>query len=305
MWDAIINGFRTYLLLERSLSEPSVEAYVSDVRKLTQYLAIAGSQIEPGTVDLGVLQSFIRWIAELGMSDTTQARIISGLRAFFGYCRTEDLCRHDPTELLEAPRLRRKLPDVLSFEEILQMMEAIDHSSPEGTRNRAIVEILYSSGLRVSELTNLRRSNLFPDIGFLRVIGKGDKERMVPVGAEAIRKLRIYLDEIRTHVPVQRGCEDIVFLNRRGGKLSRVMVFYIIRDLARAAGIRKEISPHTLRHSFATHLVEGGADLRAVQEMLGHESITTTEIYTHLDRSFLMDTLRRYHPGFHIGGGSG
>jgi integrase/recombinase XerD len=302
MWDASINGFRTYLLLERSLSEPSVEAYVSDVRKLTQYLTVAGIPTDPGSVDLGTLQSFVRWIAELGMSDTTQARVISGLRAFFGYCRTENLCRLDPTELLEAPRLRRKLPEVLNFEEIIRMMDSIDHSSPEGTRNRAIVEVLYSSGLRVSELTNLRRSNLFADIGFLRVIGKGDKERMVPVGAEAIRKLKIYTEEVRAHITVQRGCEDIVFLNRRGGKLSRVMVFYIIRDLARAAGIQKEISPHTLRHSFATHLVEGGADLRAVQEMLGHESITTTEIYTHLDRSFLMDTLRRYHPGFNIGG---
>jgi integrase/recombinase XerD len=301
MWDASINGFRTYLLLERSLAEPSVEAYVSDVRKLTQYLLMSGTPTDPGSVELATLQSFIRWIAELGLSDTTQARIISGLRAFFSYCRTEELTRTDPTELLEAPRLRRKLPEVLSVDEIIRMMEAIDHSSPEGTRNRAMLEVLYSSGLRVSELTNLRRSNLFLDIGFLRVIGKGDKERMVPVGSEAVRQLRIYMEQVRTHLQVKRGCEDIVFLNRRGGQLSRVMVFYIIRDLARAAGIRKEISPHTFRHSFATHLVEGGADLRAVQEMLGHESITTTEIYTHLDRSFLMDTLRRYHPGFSSG----
>ncbi|MEY4886407.1 MAG: site-specific tyrosine recombinase XerD [Bacteroidota bacterium] len=301
MWDACINGFRTYLLLERSLSEPTVEAYVSDVRKLVQFLELTTPSMAPEALELETLQAFIRWIAEFGMSDTTQARIISGLRSFFSYCRTESIIRHDPSELLEAPRLRRKLPEVLSFEEILRMMEAIDHSGLEGTRNRAMIEILYSSGLRVSELTNLRRSNLFPDIGFLRVIGKGDKERMVPVGSEAIRKLRIYLEEIRAHQKIQRGCEDIVFLNRRGGQLSRVMVFYIIRDLARAADIRKEISPHTLRHSFATHLVEGGADLRAVQEMLGHESITTTEIYTHLDRSFLMETLRRYHPGFNQG----
>jgi integrase/recombinase XerD len=301
MWDATINGFRTYLLLERALSEPSVEAYVSDVRKLVQFLQLSGIPADPGSFDLGVLQAFIRHIAELGLSDTTQARIISGLRAFFSYCRTEQLTRTDPTELLEAPRLRRKLPDVLNFEEVVRLMDAIDHSTAEGTRNRAIVEVLYSSGLRVSELINLRRSNLFPDIGFLRVIGKGDKERMVPVGSEAIRKLRIYLDEIRAHIRVQRGCEDIVFLNRRGGMLSRVMIFYIIRDLARTAGILKEISPHTLRHSFATHLVEGGADLRAVQEMLGHESITTTEIYTHLDRTFLMETLRKYHPGFDRG----
>lgn len=301
MWDATINGFRTYLLLERALSVPSAEAYVSDVRKLVQFLQLSGIPADPGSVDLGVLQAFIRHIAELGLSDTTQARIISGLRAFFSYCRTEQLTRTDPTELLEAPRLRRKLPDVLNFEEVVRLMDAIDHSTAEGTRNRAIVEVLYSSGLRVSELINLRRSNLFPDIGFLRVIGKGDKERMVPVGSEAIRKLSIYLDEIRSHIRVQRGCEDIVFLNRRGGMLSRVMIFYIIRDLARTAGILKEISPHTLRHSFATHLVEGGADLRAVQEMLGHESITTTEIYTHLDRTFLMETLRKYHPGFDRG----
>jgi integrase/recombinase XerD len=298
MWDATLKGFRTFLLLERSLAGPSAEAYVSDVHKLTEYLLMSGTPMDPSMVDLKVLQSFIRWIAELGMSDTSQARIISGLRSFFAFCRAEDLCRSDPTELLEAPRLRRKLPEVLGTDEILRMMEAIDHSTPDGTRNRAILEVLYSSGLRVSELTDLRRSNLFMDIGFLRVIGKGNKERMVPIGAEAIRKLQIYLENVRLHLSVQRGCEDIVFLNRRGGKLSRVMVFYIIRDLARTAGIHKQISPHTLRHSFATHLVEGGADLRAVQEMLGHESITTTEIYTHLDRSFLLDTLRKYHPGF-------
>jgi integrase/recombinase XerD len=298
MWDATLNGFRTFLLLERSLAGPSAEAYVSDVRKLSEYLLMNGTPMDPSMVDLKVLQSFIRWIAELGMSDTSQARIISGLRSFFAFCRAEDLCRTDPTELLEAPRLRRKLPEVLGIDEIIRMMESIDHSTPDGTRNRAILEVLYSSGLRVSELTDLRRSNLFMDIGFLRVIGKGNKERMVPVGAEAIRKLEVYLENIRPQIPVQKGCDDIVFLNRRGGQLSRVMVFYIIRDLARAAGIRKQISPHTLRHSFATHLVEGGADLRAVQEMLGHESITTTEIYTHLDRSFLLETLRKYHPGF-------
>lgn len=298
MWDATLHGFRTFLLLERSLAGPSAEAYVSDVRKLTEFMRMTGTATDPSSVDLKVLQSFIRWIAELGMSDTSQARIISGLRAFFAFCRAEDLCRTDPTELLEAPKLRRKLPEVLGIDEIIRMMDAIDHSTPDGTRNRAILEVLYSSGLRVSELTDLRRSNLFLDIGFLRVIGKGNKERMVPIGAEAIRKLQIYLGDIRPQIPPQKGCEDIVFLNRRGGKLSRVMVFYIIRDLARAAGIHKQISPHTFRHSFATHLVEGGADLRAVQEMLGHESITTTEIYTHLDRSFLLETLRKYHPGF-------
>lgn len=298
MWDAYLKGFRAFLLLERSLSGHSVDAYTSDVEKLTQYLMHIGTPMDPAAINLEVLQGFVRWIASMGLSDKSQARILSGLRAFFRFCRMEEITREDPTELLESPKLRRKLPDILNVAEILSMMGAIDHSTPTGTRNRAIVEVLYSSGLRVSELTDLRRSNLFADIGFLRVIGKGDKERMVPIGAEAIRKLTVYLDEVRVHLNVQRGCEDIVFLNRRGGKLSRVMVFYIIRDMARAAGIRKEISPHTLRHSFATHLVEGGADLRAVQEMLGHESITTTEIYTHLDRAFLAETLRRFHPAF-------
>jgi integrase/recombinase XerD len=224
--------------------------------------------------------------------------MISGLRAFYAYCRLEEICTQDPTELLEAPRLRRSLPDVLSPEEIENMITAIDLSKPEGGRNRAIVETLYSCGLRVSELVNLKISQLYLDIGFIRVIGKGDKERMVPIGQDAVKYIRIYKDEIRVHIPVSADCEDILFLNRRGRRMTRVMIFYIIRDLAAKADIRKTISPHTLRHSFATHLVEGGADLRAVQEMLGHESITTTEIYTHLDRDFLRDTLRRFHPGY-------
>jgi len=232
------------------------------------------------------------------MSDSSQSRIISGLRSFYAFCLAERIVDTDPTELLEAPKLRRSLPDVLSFEEIELMISKIDYSKQEGGRNRAILETLYSCGLRVSELVNLRRSHLYLDIGFIRVIGKGDKERLIPIGTEAIKYIQIYLQDLRVHLPVIPGFEDVLFLNRRGRKLTRIMIFYIIRDLAKMADIKKDISPHTLRHSFATHLVEGGADLRAVQEMLGHESITTTEIYTHLDREYLRETLQRYHPGF-------
>jgi integrase/recombinase XerD len=232
------------------------------------------------------------------MSERSQARIISGIKAFYKYCLQEQITQKDPTELLSAPKLKKTLPDTLTFEEIEQLIAQIDLSKLEGTRNKAMLETLYSCGLRVSELINIRRSHLYLDIGFIRVIGKGDKERLIPIGASAIKYLQIYLQELRSKMHEQKGNEDIVFLNRRGGKLSRVMVFYIIKDLAIKAEIRKTISPHTFRHSFATHLVEGGADLRAVQEMLGHESITTTEIYTHLDRNFLRDTLNRFHPGF-------
>lgn len=296
MWEAHKKGFRAYLQLERSLSGNSIEAYLGDVDKLTQYMMVTGDLREPGAVDLKMLQGFIRWVSSLGMTSSSQARIISGLRAFYAFCRMEQITMSDPTELLESPKLMRSLPDMLSFGEIDEMIAQIDLSRPEGGRNRAIVETLYSCGLRVSELTELRRSNVHPDIGFIKVIGKGDKERLVPIGREAIRYLKIYLEEWRVHVPVVPGFEDHVFLNRRGRNLSRVMVFYVVRDLALAAGIKKKISPHTLRHSFATHLVEGGADLRAVQEMLGHESITTTEIYTHLDRRYLRETLEKYHP---------
>jgi integrase/recombinase XerD len=298
MWDAYKKGFKAYLRLEKSLSANSIDAYVRDIEKLTQYMEIKGTRRQPGELTLEDLQAFVRWIAELGMSDRSQARIISGLHAFYAYCRLEEICTQDPTELLEAPRLRRSLPDVLSPEEIENMIAAIDLSKPEGGRNRAIIETLYSCGLRVSELVNLKISQLYLDIGFIRVIGKGDKERMVPIGQDAVKYIRIYKDDIRVHIPVSANCADILFLNRRGQRMTRVMIFYIIRDLAAKADIRKTISPHTLRHSFATHLVEGGADLRAVQEMLGHESITTTEIYTHLDRDFLRDTLRRFHPGY-------
>lgn len=298
MWESYHKGFRAYLRLERSLSANSVEAYLDDLGKLTQYMQAKGELRQPQEVDLPMLQDFVGWIAGLGMTVGSQARVVSGLRSFFAYCITEGIVGDDPTELLQAPKLRRKLPDVLTFGEIEHMIASIDHSRPESMRNRAIVETLYGCGLRVSELVNLQRSRLHFEQGFIRVVGKGDKERLVPIGQEAVKQVGLYLETVRPHLPGVRGEEDIVFLNRRGRRLSRVMVFYIVRDLAKAAGIDKQISPHTLRHSFATHLVEGGADLRAVQEMLGHESITTTEIYTHLDRSFLLDTLQRFHPAF-------
>jgi integrase/recombinase XerD len=284
--------------LEKSLSDHSVEAYLHDVTKLTQYLQVVNQEKNPAALTLKDLQAFVKWIGELGMGATTQARIISGIRSFYKYLLTEQLVTIDPSTLLEAPKTRRKLPDTLSFEEIEQLIGAIDLSSPEGTRNKAILETMYSCGLRVSELVGLKISCLYLDIGFIRVIGKGDKERLVPIGSDAIKCIKIYKDTVRSHQNVSEKNQDILFLNRRGNALSRVMIFYIIKSLALTAGITKVISPHTFRHSFATHLVEGGADLRAVQEMLGHESITTTEIYTHLNRDFLRDTLQQFHPAF-------
>jgi integrase/recombinase XerD len=232
------------------------------------------------------------------MTASSQARIVSGIRSFYKYCSIENIVSADPTTLLEAPKLRRVLPDVLTFDEIEQIIAQADLSKPEGGRNKAILETLYSCGLRVTELVNLRLSCLYLDVGFIRVIGKGDKERLVPIGRSAIKYINTYRNDIRVHIPVTKGNEDILFLNRRGNKLTRVMIFILLKDLVRKAGIKKTISPHTFRHSFATHLVEGGADLRAVQEMLGHESITTTEIYTHLDREYLRETLHKFHPAF-------
>ncbi len=298
MWQAYKKGFKAWLQLEKSLSENSVEAYLHDVELLTQYLSMTGKMENPSALVLDDLREFIRWISELGMTTASQARIISGLRSFFRYCLLEQICSFNPSELLEAPKMRRKLPEILAFAEIEEMISKIDMSTPEGTRNRAIIETMYSCGLRVSEVVNLRISGLYPELGFVRVTGKGDKERLIPIGADALKYIQLYRAGTRVHVPVKKGEDDIVFLNRNGKRLSRVMIFYIIKDLALKAGITKTISPHTFRHSFATHLVEGGADLRAVQEMLGHESITTTEIYTHLDREFLRETLERFHPGF-------
>lgn len=298
MWDAFKKGFLVHLQLEKSLSTNTIDAYGLDLEKLIQFMQLRGLKAGPEGISLKDLQEYIKWIAELGMSERSQARIISGIKAFYRYCALEEITKNDPTELLSAPKLKKTLPDTLTFEEIELLIAQIDQSKQEGGRNKALLETLYSCGLRVSEVINLRRSHLYLDIGFIRVIGKGDKERLIPIGTDAIKYIQIYLQLIRVHFPEKKGCEDILFLNRRGGKLSRVMVFYIIKDLALKANIQKSISPHTFRHSFATHLVEGGADLRAVQEMLGHESITTTEIYTHLDRNFLRDTLNRFHPGF-------
>lgn len=298
MWEVYKKGYKAWLQLEKSLSGNSVEAYLHDVEKLTQYVLLLDQQKKPGDLVLNDLEKFLKWISELGMTAATQARIVSGLRSFYKYCLVEQLVSADPTALLEAPKLKRSLPDILSFVEIENLISAINAGTPDGARNMAILETLYSCGLRVSEAVNLKISGLYMDVGYLRVTGKGDKERLVPIGKEAIKYIAIYKNNIRVHMPVKSGNEDILFLNRRGGQLSRVMVFLVIKQLAKLAGITKNISPHTFRHSFATHLVEGGADLRAVQEMLGHESITTTEIYTHLDREFLRDTLQRFHPGF-------
>ena len=298
MWEPYKKGFKSYLQLEKSLSDNSVQAYGRDIELLTQFLQEASAMKNPADVTLKDLQAFLKQITELGMTASSQARIISGLRAFYKYCQLEDISTTDPTLLLEAPKLKRSLPDVLSFDEIENIIAQVDVSKPEGGRNKAIVETMYSCGLRVSEVVNLKVSQLYLDVGFIRVIGKGDKERLVPIGSSAIKYITIYKNNIRVHADVKKGSEDILFLNNRGGQLSRVMIFYVIKDLVAKAGIKKIVSPHTFRHSFATHLVEGGADLRAVQEMLGHSSITTTEIYTHLDREFLRKTLEQFHPGF-------
>ena len=298
MWEPYKKGYKAWLQLEKSLSDNSVEAYLRDIEKLTQFLQVTQSLKTPEAIELKDLQRFLQWIGGLGLTPSSQARIISGVRSFYKYCSIEQIVKKDPTTLLEAPKLKRALPDVLSFEEIEAIIGKIDLSKPEGGRNKAILETMYSCGLRVSEVVNLKISCLYLDVGFIRVIGKGDKERLVPIGSSAIKYIQIYQREIRVHVPPKPGQEDILFLNRRGSRLSRVMIFLLLKDLVRLAGITKNISPHTFRHSFATHLVEGGADLRAVQEMLGHESITTTEIYTHLDREYLRETLHRYHPAF-------
>ncbi|MEP7254472.1 MAG: site-specific tyrosine recombinase XerD [Ferruginibacter sp.] len=298
MWEPYKKGFKAWLQLEKSLADNSVEAYLRDIDKLTDFLQARKKMVTPQELQLKDLEKFVQWISELGMTVASQSRIISGLRSFYTYCSIEQIVTTNPTALLETPKQKRTLPDTLSFEEIESIIAQIDLSKPEGGRNKAILETLYSCGLRVTELVNLRISCLFMDVGFIRVIGKGDKERLVPIGSEAIKYINIYKHEIRVHIKIKPGQEDFLFLNRRGSKLTRVMIFLMLKELAIKAGITKNISPHTFRHSFATHLVEGGADLRAVQEMLGHESITTTEIYTHLDREYLRDTLHQFHPAF-------
>jgi integrase/recombinase XerD len=295
-WRSAIKGFQAYLKLEKGLSDNSIEAYTRDIDKLQQYTDIQTNKLNPEAVSLTDLRLFINWINELGMIPSSQARILSGIKSFYKYLLIEDIIKNNPAELLESPKKQRKLPDTLSYEDINRLISAIDLSRPDGARNKAIVEVLYSCGLRVSELTELKLSNLYLEIEFIKVVGKGSKERLVPMGGEAINALKIWIENVRVHAPVKRGEEDLVFLNRRGSRLSRVYIFMLIKQLAQMAGIKKSISPHTLRHSFATHLVEGGADLRAVQEMLGHESITTTEIYTHLDREYLKSVIIDFHP---------
>ena len=292
------------------MSGNTIEAYLRDIGKLVQYLdlqQLAASQTlpegqpkpplpNPGDLTLKDFQAMLKWLNELGLDMRSQARLISGIKAFYRYLLVEDILQTDPTEMLETPKLDRKIPEVLNYDEIQRMLAEIDHSGPLGLRNRAMLETLYACGLRVSELINLRISNLHFDVGFVKVLGKNDKERLVPIGDEAVKHIGFYVDGVRNHMKVKKDSENVLFLNRRGSKLTRIMVFLIVKELAKLAGIEKNISPHTFRHSFATHLIEGGADLKAVQDMLGHESITTTEIYTHLDTDYLKETVLNFHP---------
>jgi len=295
-WEQQIKQFQYYLKIERSLSPNTLLAYCQDLEKLSRYLDREYPGISPIEVTPDHLRAFINDLAGLEISEYTQARIISGIKAFYTYLMFEDKIHEDPAVLLQGPKLGRKLPDTLSYQEISQLLESINLGEPEGHRNRAMLEVLYSSGLRVSELTDLKVGNIYAEIGFLRIIGKGNKERLVPIGRDALKYLQLYITQVRSEQTPVKGHEEFVFLNRRGKKLSRVMVFLIIKKLVQEVGIHKSVSPHTFRHSFATHLIEGGADLRAVQEMLGHESITTTEIYTHLDRDYLRQVLTEFHP---------
>jgi integrase/recombinase XerD len=295
-WNSYLKGFQSWLRLERSLSPNSVQAYIQDIEKLLQFIDYKKLHRTPETISYEDLKEFVRWISELGMTASSQARIISGLKSFYKYLLMEDMVSTAPTDLIESPKLKRQLPDVLGVQEIDKLILAIDLSKPEGMRNKAILETMFSCGLRVSEVVGLQISHIFFNEEFVKVTGKGDKERLVPIGAAAINAIRLYMDTVRIHLKIKSGNTDILFLNRRGSKMSRIMIFLIIKQLAKAIGLKKSVSPHTFRHSFATALVEGGADLRAVQQMLGHESITTTEIYTHLDREYLRETLIQFHP---------
>ncbi len=296
-WKPTIKGFKAYLQLEKSLSSNSVEAYIRDVEKLYQFFEVNNITVQPQYVEQNQIEDFLQWVAELGMNARSQARILSGLKAFYKYLLIEEMIEVSPTDLLESPKLGSKLPEVLSLEEINTLIAAIDLSKAEGERNKAMLETLYSCGLRVSELINLKISNLMLADDFVRVVGKGNKERIVPIGSVAIKHIKTYVNSVRNHMPnIAKEDKDVLFLNRRGRKLTRVMVFTIIKQLVEITGINKNVSPHTFRHSFASHLVEAGADLRAVQEMLGHESITTTEIYTHLDRDYLRQEIMDFHP---------
>jgi integrase/recombinase XerD len=298
-WNSTIKGFKAFLLLEKSLSENTLRAYSQDMDKLHAFARDQLNSKSPIDISFTDLESFLEWLHKYKLKDYSQARILSGVKAFFKYLLIEELIKDDPSELLEGPKLRRKIPDVLSYAEIEKMMSTIDLSHPQGNRNRSIVETLYACGLRVSELVNLKLSNYYPDLGVIKVVGKGDKERIVPIGSSAIKFISIYLDTTRRLMnSIHRDHTNYIYLNRRGKKLTRVMVFNVIKQAVSEAGIQKNVSPHTLRHSFATHLIEGGADLKAVQDMLGHESITTTEIYTHLDAEYLRKTVMTYHPAY-------
>ena len=296
MWESYIKNFEAYLKLEKSMSANSVEAYLNDLHKFIFYLEETDPSISPGKITADHLHRFFKGLYELGLGASSQSRILSGLRTFFKYLLLEDVISKNPVQLIEAPRLTRKLPEVLSVEEIEKIISSVDLSKDLAHRNKAIIEILYGCGLRVSELIDLRLSDLFFNDGFIRIIGKGDKQRLVPVGNNAIKAVHLYMDKERNHLTIHDEWRDIVFLNRRGKQLTRVMIFNIVKELARQAGIQKKVSPHTFRHSFASHLVDGGADLRAVQEMLGHQSILTTEIYTHLDSGYLRSTVMEFHP---------
>jgi integrase/recombinase XerD len=295
-WDESKKGYENYLKLEKSLSSNSIAAYINDINKLTEFLGINFKKTGPDKVKLQHLKKFVEWLNERGVSPRTQARTISGIKSFYKYLLIEGKISSDPTALLESPKIGRKLPDILSMDEIDSLIEAVDLEKPEGQRNKAMLETLYSCGLRVSELVNLKMTNLFFLQGYLKVEGKADKERLVPVSSRAVEEIEKYVDGYRHNLRIQKDSQNILFLNRRGKKLSRVMVFTIIKNLAERISLDKKISPHTFRHSFATHLINGGADLRAVQEMLGHESILTTEIYTHLDRDYLKSTIHQFHP---------
>jgi len=293
-WEQSFRNFETYLRLEKSLSGNSIEAYLNDVMKLQKYFTETGSITTPAMVTYPDLKEFLAWYSIDNKNTRTQSRVLSGIRAFYKFLLIEGEVDENPASLIESPKIGLKLPEVLSISEIDRIIEEIDLSKPEGHRNKAIIETLYGCGLRVSELVNLRLTDIHYEEGYVVVTGKGNKQRLVPVGGKALKEIDYYKAD-RNRLPVIKD-QNVLFLNRRGGRLTRAMIFTIIKDLASKAGIRKNISPHTFRHSFATHMIEAGADLRAVQEMLGHESILTTEIYTHIDRSFLRDTLIMFHP---------
>ena len=296
MWEFYLNDYYSYLKLERSLSENSISAYLNDIKKLRDFIKLKKIDLEPNDIDIVIINDFLEYLNELGISSFSQARIVSGLKSFFKFLILEEKISKDPMDLIESPKLKRKLPEVLSLNDINILLNSIDLSTMEGVRNRAIIETLYSSGLRVSELVNLSIQNLFLDIGFIKVIGKGSKQRLVPIGRHAIKYINMYKNGYRHNKKINKGNEGFLFLNRYGRKLTREMIFLIIKKVSNKCLLNKNVSPHTFRHSFATHLIEGGADLRAVQEMLGHESITTTEIYTHLDREYLKQVIKEFHP---------